>query len=81
MFWTGYAWARWINLHKDDVNAIARHQPARIVWGILERRMVRGEHDVAQQRQLRMHGGRPVHRGDHRCLDLEQVHQQALGVG
>ena len=64
----------------DDVHAVARHHPVREVSRILKLHVIGGEHDVAQERDLRVPPGRAVDGADHRHLDVEQAHQQMLAL-
>ena len=48
---------------------------------VLERCMIRREHDVTEQCEFRVNRGRSVDRRNHGCLNFEQVHQQTFRVG
>ena len=63
-----------------DVHAVARDKTAGEMGRVLEGRMVSGEDDVPQQGKLGVHRCRAVDGRDHRRLDLEQIHEQTLGV-
>src|SRR3984957_3644107 len=55
------------------MDAIAGHDPEPETRLVLEYRIWRSDHDVAQQNIFGMHGCWTVHRRDHRHRDIEQV--------
>ena len=64
----------------DNMHPVARHNPVGEMRRVLEHRVVRGNDNITQDRQLSVNGGRTVDRGDHRHLNVQVVHQQFFGV-
>jgi hypothetical protein len=62
----------------EDVDAVTRHEVGREVRQILKDRVLGGDHDVREQRELGMDERRPIDGADPRHLDVEQVVEQAL---
>ena len=58
---------------------VARHHSARDVRKILEGCVVRGDRDIGQDANLRVHMRGPVDRTDDRNLDIEQILQSRFG--
>ena len=63
------------------MHAVTGHQAAGKVGRILKNSPFRGQHNIAHHGQLGVDNRRAVDRSDHRDLDVQQIHQQALGVG
>ena len=62
------------------MHTVAGGQAAHKMAGVLEGGMRSGQHDVAQQRQLRVPQSRPVDGGDYRHFNVQQVAQQPLAL-
>jgi len=62
------------------MDAVSGYDAVGKVRRILERGIVRSEHDVAKHCEFRVDQRRAVDRRDHWHLDIEMIHQQVLGV-
>src|SRR5277367_2350319 len=68
-------------IRPDYMNSVARNETVGKMGGVCESGSLGGEDDVAQNRHLGMDVYRAVYRGDDRNLDVEEVHDEPLGVG